>query len=76
MFLGDARGLRGKPGAFRRCVQQVLGVCRDVMGKGEGQRILQASNGAKRLVDEGLAAIEVTGDRVGEAGIDAGDDQG
>ena len=45
------------------------------MGKGEGQRILQPSNGAKRVVDEGLAAIEVTGDRVREAGIDAGDDQ-
>jgi hypothetical protein len=76
MLLGDARRVCRQSGAFRRRIQQVLGICRDVMGKGEGQWILQASNGAKRLVDEGLATIEVTGDRVGEASIDAGDDQG
>ena len=67
--------LRGEAGAFRRLIEEVLGICRDVMGKGEGQRVLQPSNGAERVVDEGLAAIEVAGDSMREAGIDAADDQ-
>ena len=76
MFLGGSReDLRGEPGAFRRRIEEVLGICRDVMGKGEGQRVVQPSNGAERVVDEGLAAIEVADDGVREAGIDAGDDQ-
>ena len=54
---------------------RVLRIGGNVMGKGEGQRILQLSGGGKRVVDERLAAIEVAGDGVRESGIDAADDE-
>src|SRR5216683_7130180 len=76
MFLGDARTLRREPSAFRRRAQQVLDIGGNVVSEGEGQRILNASRGGERLVDEGPSAIEVAGDRVGEPGINTVDDQG